>query len=227
MQTLNIGLIGTGFMGRTHSNAYSQVNKFFPHEIQPVRKAVCARNPQTTAAFAAQWGWEEVETDWRTLVERARHRRGRHLPRPTTRTTRLRWRPPTAGKMIICEKPLAMNAAEARAMVEAVERSGKPTMVFFNYRRIPAVTLAKQLVDEGRLGPHLPLPGQVPAGLDHQPQAAAGRQHALAAGRRRRRQRRDRRPAGPLDRPGPLAGRADRAGHGHDRDLYQGAPAAG
>ncbi len=78
MQTLNIGLIGTGFMGRTHSNAYRQVGKFFPHTILPVRKAVCARNPQTTAAFAAHWGWEEVVPDWQALVRTRRYRRDRH-----------------------------------------------------------------------------------------------------------------------------------------------------
>ena len=64
MNTLNIGLIGTGFMGRAHSNAYRQVNQFFPHKTQPVLKAVSARDPQRTATFAEQWGWEAVEPRW-------------------------------------------------------------------------------------------------------------------------------------------------------------------
>src|SRR5215204_3602366 len=126
MQTLNIGLIGTGFMGRAHSNAYSQVGKFFPHEILPVRKVVCARNPQATAAFVAQWGWEEVVADWQTLVERD-DIDVIDIATPNNTHYAIARAAAKAGKMIVCEKPLAMNAAEARAMVEAVERSGKPS----------------------------------------------------------------------------------------------------
>ena len=151
MQTLNIGLIGTGFMGRTHSNAYSQVGKFFPHTILPVRRAVCARNPQTTAAFAQNWGWEEVVPDWRALVARD-DIDVVDIATPNNTHYEIALAAAAAGKMIVCEKPLAMNAEEARAMVAAVERSGKPSMVIFNYRRIPAVTLARQLIDEGHLG---------------------------------------------------------------------------
>lgn len=151
MQTLNIGLIGTGFMGRTHSNAYSQVSKFFPHAIQPLRKVVCARNPQTTKAFAEQWGWEEVEEHWQAVIARD-DVDVVDIAAPNNTHHAIALAAAKAGKMIVCEKPLAMNAAEAREMVAAVERSGRPSMVFFNYRRIPAVTLAKQLVDEGRLG---------------------------------------------------------------------------
>ena len=151
MDTLNIGLIGTGFMGRTHANAYGQANKFFGHKIRPVLKAVCARDPENTAAFAARWGWEEVETDWRKLV----HRDDIDVVdicTPNNMHAEIALEAARAGKFIVCEKPLAMNAQEALAMTEAAERSGRPTMVSFNYRRIPAVALAKQLVDEGRLG---------------------------------------------------------------------------
>lgn len=151
MSTLNIGLIGTGFMGRAHSNAYRQAGKFFAHEMQPVLKAVCARDLARTAAFAANWGWESVETDWRALVERP-DIDVVDISTPNNTHREIALAAFAAGKMVVCEKPLAMNAAEAREMVAAAERSGKPTMVFFNYRRIPAVTLAKQFVDEGRLG---------------------------------------------------------------------------
>ena len=151
MDTLNIGLIGTGFMGRTHSNAFGQVNKFFDHKIRPVLKAVCARDAQKTAAFAARWGWQEVETDWRSLIQRS-DIDVIDICTPNSTHHAIAMEAARAGKIIICEKPLAMNAAEAHAMVEAAEQSGKPTMVSFNYRRIPAVTLAKILVDEGRLG---------------------------------------------------------------------------
>jgi predicted dehydrogenase len=151
MKPLNIGLIGTGFMGRAHSNAYNQVNRFFPHELRPVLKAVCGRNARTTSEFAAQWGWESVESDWRTLVHRS-DIDVIDISAPNDLHCAIALEAAAAGKTIICEKPLAMNAAEALRMVEAVEARGIPTMVCFNYRRIPAVTLAKQMVDAGRLG---------------------------------------------------------------------------
>lgn len=151
MRALNVGLIGTGFMGRAHSNAYGQVNKFFDHEFRPVLKAVCATDPARTAAFAARWGWEEVEAAWEQLVARD-DIDVVDICTPNDTHYAIALAAAAAGKMIICEKPLAMNAAEALGMVEAVERSGQPNMVCFNYRRIPAVTLAQQLVAEGRLG---------------------------------------------------------------------------
>lgn len=151
MPTLNIGLIGTGFMGRAHSNAYGQVNKFFDLELRPVLKAVSARDPARTAAFAANWGWQAVEPDWRALVDRP-DIDVIDICTPNDTHQAIALAAAQAGKIVICEKPLALNAAEAREMVEAVERSGKPSMVVFNYRRIPAVTLAKQLIDQGRLG---------------------------------------------------------------------------
>ncbi|MDQ6670549.1 MAG: Gfo/Idh/MocA family oxidoreductase [Chloroflexota bacterium] len=151
MESLNIGLIGTGFMGRTHSNAYAQVNKFFDHRIRPVLKAVYSRNTQKASAFAARWGWESVEADWQLLIRRS-DIDAVDICTPNSTHASIALAAATAGKVIVCEKPLAMNAEEARTMVEAAEQSGKPTMVSFNYRRIPAVALAKQLVDEGRLG---------------------------------------------------------------------------
>ena len=151
MERLNIGLIGTGFMGRTHSNAYSQVNRFFAHETQPVLKAVCARNPTTLADFARRWGWEDVEHDWRALVQRP-DIDVVDICTPNDSHCEIALAALAAGKIVICEKPLAMNSSEARRMVEAAEASGRPTMVSFNYRRVPAVALARQLVEQGRLG---------------------------------------------------------------------------
>jgi predicted dehydrogenase len=148
---LNIGLIGTGFMGRTHSNAYGQVCKFFEHEIQPALKAVCDVDPERTRTFAQRWGWEEVETEWRRLVGR-RDIDVIDICTPNNLHYEMAMAAAQAGKVIICEKPLAMNAEQALAMTEAAERSGRPTMVSFNYRRVPAIALAKQLVGEGRLG---------------------------------------------------------------------------
>ncbi len=151
MKKLNIGLIGYGFMGRAHSNAYLKVNRFFDLEYQPVLKAVCARSADKVKAFADNWGWESVETDWRKLVERD-DIDAIDIGSPNNTHRDIVLAAAKAGKMILCEKPLAMNAAEGLEMTEAVEKAGVPNMVWFNYRRVPAITLAKQFVDEGRLG---------------------------------------------------------------------------
>lgn len=151
MKKLNIGLIGYGFMGRAHSNAYLKVNRFFDLEYQPVLKAVCARSADKVKAFADNWGWESVETDWRRLVERD-DIDAIDIGSPNNTHRDIVLAAAKAGKMILCEKPLAMSAAEGLEMTEAVEKAGVPNMVWFNYRRVPAITLAKQFMDEGRLG---------------------------------------------------------------------------
>jgi len=151
MKKLNIGLIGYGFMGRAHSNAYLKVNRFFDLEYQPVLKAVCARSADKVKAFADNWGWESVETDWRKLIERD-DIDAIDIGSPNNTHRDIVLAAAKAGKMILCEKPLAMNAAEGLEMTEAVEKAGVPNMVWFNYRRVPAITLAKQFMDEGRLG---------------------------------------------------------------------------
>ena len=130
-----------------------------------------------------------------------------------------------AGKMVVCEKPLAMNVAEAEEMVAAVEKAGVANMVSFNYRRVPAISLAKQIIDEGRDRPPVPLPRHLQSGLHHLGRRAAGRHGPLAARRPRGRLRRDRRPAGPLHRHGRVAQRPDPARRGPHRDLHQGAEA--
>jgi myo-inositol 2-dehydrogenase/D-chiro-inositol 1-dehydrogenase len=151
MKKLNIGLVGCGFMGRTHSNAFSQVNHFFDLQHQPVLKAVCARNKDTASAFAAKWGYESFETDWRKLVQREDIDLI-DIASPNDTHAEIVMAAAKAGKMILCEKPLSMDAAEGKKMVQAVEKAKVPNMVWYNYRRVPAVTLAKQLIEEGRLG---------------------------------------------------------------------------
>lgn len=148
---LNIGLIGYGFMGRAHSNAYRKVNQFFDLGHEPVLKAVCARNEAKVRPFAEKWGWESVETDWRALVARD-DIDVIDIGSPNNTHREITLAAAKAGKMILCEKPLAMSAAEGLEMTEAVEKAGVPNMVWFNYRRVPAIALAKQFVDEGRLG---------------------------------------------------------------------------
>ena len=151
MKDLRIGLIGYGFMGRAHSNAYRRVNNFFNLEYRPVLKAVCGRERDKAQAFANQWGYESVETDWRKVIDR-KDIDAVDICTPNNTHKEIALAATKAGKMILCEKPLAMNAAEGREMVKAVEAARVPNMVWYNYRRVPAVTLAKQLIDQGRMG---------------------------------------------------------------------------
>jgi predicted dehydrogenase len=148
---LRIGMIGYGFMGRAHSNAYRRVSNFFDVEYQPVLQAVCARNEAKAKQFADKWGYASVEADWRKLVER-NDIDAVDICVPNNLHRDIAIAAAQAGKMILCEKPLAMNAAEGEEMIAAVEKAGVANTVWYNYRRVPAVTLAKQLVDEGRLG---------------------------------------------------------------------------
>ena len=148
---LNIGLIGYGFMARAHSNAYRKVNNFFDLDYRPVLKAVCARDQAKAKAFADKWGYQSVETDWRKLVDR-KDVDAVDICAPNNLHREIALAAASNKKTILCEKPLAMNAKDGAEMVAAVEQAGVPNMVWYNYRRIPAVTLAKRLIDEGRLG---------------------------------------------------------------------------
>jgi myo-inositol 2-dehydrogenase/D-chiro-inositol 1-dehydrogenase len=148
---LNIGMVGYGFMGRTHSNAFLQAGRFFDLPYQPVLKAVCSRNAARAEAFAANWGYQSIETDWRKLVEREDIDLI-DIASPNDTHAEIAIAAAKAGKIVMCEKPLGRTSAEARAMVEAVESAKVPNMVWYNYRRVPAVMLLKQLLDEGRLG---------------------------------------------------------------------------
>ena len=148
---LNIGMIGYGFMGRAHSNAYSKVNHFFELQYGPVLKAICARDEAKAKAFAATWGYESVETDWRKLIAR-KDIDAIDICTPNNMHREIALAAAAAGKTILCEKPLAMNSQEGAEMVAAVEKAGVANMVWYNYRRVPAVTLAKNLIDAGRLG---------------------------------------------------------------------------
>ena len=148
---LNIGMIGYGFMGRAHSNGYSQVSHFFDLAYKPVLKAACGRDAAKTKAFADTWGYESVESDWKKLIARP-DIDAIDICTPNNNHAEIAIAAAAAGKMILCEKPLAMNGPEALKMVEAVEKAKVPNIVWYNYRRVPAITFAKQLIDEGRLG---------------------------------------------------------------------------
>ncbi len=148
---LNIGMVGYGFMGRAHSNAFRKVGNFFPLDSEVVLKAVCARNEDKAQSFADTWGYESIETDWRKLIERP-DIDVIDIASPNDTHKEIALAAAAAGKMILCEKPLGRNSTESEAMVAAVEKAGVANMVWYNYRRVPAVSMAKQLVDEGRLG---------------------------------------------------------------------------
>jgi len=148
---LNVGLIGYGFMGRTHSNAYSKAPHFFDLPYKPVLKKVCGLEADQAKAFAERWGYESYTTNWKEVVEDD-NIDVVDICVPNNVHAEIAIACAKAGKAICCEKPLALNVAQAEEMVAAVEKAGVPNLVSFNYRRVPAVTLAKQLIDEGRLG---------------------------------------------------------------------------
>src|SRR5215510_14731489 len=148
---LNIALIGYGFMGRTHANAFRQAPRFFDTPYQPVLKTIVARNAERAKAFAANWGFGSAATDWRGVVER-KDIDLVDIASPNDPHAEIAVAAARAGKMVLCEKPLGRNATESQAMVAAVESAGVANMVWYNYRRVPAVVLLKNLIDEGRFG---------------------------------------------------------------------------
>ena len=151
-KTLNVAMVGYGFMGKAHSNAYRKVNQFFTDvEHRPVLKCLCARSEDKAREFAEVWGYESIETDWRKVVARDDIDLV-DIGSPNDTHAEIAIEAARNGKWVACEKPLAMNVAEAEAMARAVEEASVPNMVWYNYRRVPAISLAKQIVDEGRIG---------------------------------------------------------------------------
>ena len=148
---LRIGIVGYGFMGRTHSNAYAKVGHFFDLGHEVIMQAACARNEEKLQSFASQWGWQTIETDWRKLVERD-DIDVIDICTPNDSHAEIAIAAAKHGKGILCEKPLGLNGPQAEKMLAAVQKAKVPNMVWYNYRRCPAVTLAKQLIDEGKLG---------------------------------------------------------------------------
>jgi predicted dehydrogenase len=151
-KSLRIGLIGCGFMGRTHSNGYNRIRNFFPElKYEPQLVAVCSRSEDKVRAFADQWGYQSYETDWRKLIERD-DIDAVDICTPNDTHAEIAIAAAAKGKMILCEKPLARTVEEGQKMVDAIEKAGVANTVWYNYRRIPAVTLAKQIIESGKLG---------------------------------------------------------------------------
>ena len=149
---IRVGLIGTGLMGRIHTNGYKRLADFFPeYEYVPVLQACCSRREPNAKAFMERWGYASYETDWRRIIERD-DIDAVDICTPNDTHAEIAIAAAKAGKMILCEKPLARTVAEAEGMVKAVEEAGVQNTVWYNYRRIPAVTLAKNIVSSGKLG---------------------------------------------------------------------------
>jgi predicted dehydrogenase len=148
-EKLNVAMIGSGFIAKAHSNAFRQVGHFFRIAYDVNLKLLCGRNEATRSALAEQWGWSETASDWREVIERP-DVDVVDIATPNSSHFAIAVAAAKAGKIVLCEKPLAMTVSEAEQMAEAAR--GRPNLVWFNYRRVPAVALAKLLVEEGRLG---------------------------------------------------------------------------
>lgn len=151
MKKVNVALIGYKFMGRAHSNAWRQAASFFDVPVKPVLKVIVGRDEAGVLDAAERFGWEEHSTSWEEVVRREDidvvdicTPGDTHLPIALAAAE--------AGKVVFCEKPLANNVADAERMLEAVRAAGRIHMLCHNYRRVPAVTLAKRLIEEGRIG---------------------------------------------------------------------------
>jgi len=148
---INVGLVGYKFMGKAHSHAYFDVAKFFDMDAAPVMKAVCGREEAGVKEAAERYGWESYETSWEALVGRS-DIDVVDVSAPSYVHKDIAVAAAKAGKAVFCEKPLAFNVGEAKEMLSAVRDAGVKHMINFNYRRVPALGLAKRLIEEGELG---------------------------------------------------------------------------
>ncbi|TWT73688.1 Glucose--fructose oxidoreductase precursor [Posidoniimonas polymericola] len=149
--TLNIGLVGYKFMGKAHSHAYQSAGRFFDLDLTPVMKAVCGRNEAAVKEFARQWGWDSIETDWRQLVERDDIDLV-DIGSPGSTHAEIAIAAAKAGKHVYCEKPLANSLDDCKQMLAAVRESGVKHMINFNYRKTPAMALAKKMIEADEIG---------------------------------------------------------------------------
>ena len=148
---VGVALIGYAFMGRAHSNAYRQVAPFFRPRLRPRLRVLCGRTRAKVERAARELGWDEAATDWRAVIERPDIDMV-DISTPGDSHAEIAIAAARAGKAVLCEKPLANSLRDARRMLDAAERAGVVHMICHNYRRAPAVMLAKQIIAEGRLG---------------------------------------------------------------------------
>jgi len=150
-KSINVALIGQGFMGRTHSNAWGQVCKFFRPPLRPTMHTVFGQATENPKAFAANWGWHNASTDWKTLVKSDEIDLV-DIVTPNFMHAPVAQAAIAAGKNCSCEKPIAATLKEAREMALAARKAKVKTFVWYNYRRCPAVALAHLLVKKGKIG---------------------------------------------------------------------------
>jgi len=150
-KSINVGMIGYKFMGKAHSHAYRDVSMFFETETIPVMKVICGRTEQALAEAAKRFGWENYETSWKKVIQKDNiDLIDINTPNNTHRDIAVA--AAKAGKAIICEKPLARNLSEAEEMLNEVEKAGVKHMICFNYRKVPALALARELIQNNELG---------------------------------------------------------------------------
>src|SRR5215467_8003099 len=148
---LRVGMIGYGFMGKAHSNAWRQAPHFFPLKAKVEMHTICGRDRARVETARAQLGWQYAATDWREVIE---------SPlidivdvcTSNVSHTEIATAAAKAGKHVMCEKPLALNVADAEKMLAAVRKSKVRNLVVFNYRRVPAIAFAKSMIESGQLG---------------------------------------------------------------------------
>lgn len=148
---LNVGLIGYQFMGKAHSNAYRQVGRFFDLPVEVGMRTICGRTEGSVKQAAEKMGWETYETDWRKVLDDP----DIHIvdvATPGSSHCEIACAAAEAGKIVFCEKPIGNTLDEAKTMLDVVKKAGVPHAVFHNYRKAPAVALAKKLIEEGKLG---------------------------------------------------------------------------
>jgi predicted dehydrogenase len=150
MKEIRIGLIGHKFMGRAHTHAYTDLPIFFDTDIEIVKKVICS-NEESVIDIAKRWNWQKHSLDWREVVQDPEVDLV-DIAAPSAIHAQISIAAAEAGKHIFCEKPLALNLEDAKAMVNAVEKAGVVNMIGFNYRRVPAIALAKKLIADGEIG---------------------------------------------------------------------------
>jgi len=150
-QELRVGLIGYNFMGKAHSQAWRNAPLYFDVAAKPMLQVVCGRSKDRVRKFANRWGWQDIETDWRRVVQR-NDVDVIDVTTPTALHHDIVVAAAEAGKHIFCEKPFSLNSTEAKTMLSAAENAGVTHYLNHNYRRCPAVRLAKRLIDEGKIG---------------------------------------------------------------------------
>src|SRR6188508_497947 len=146
-RTLRVGLVGHGFMGKAHSNAWRQAPRFFQLPADVVLRTICGRNARALKKSATQFGWKKYATDWRAVVNDPEIDII-DITTPNDSHCEIALAAAAAGKAILCEKPLALDVGQCEQMVAAVKQAKVVNMVCHNYRRIPAVALAKKMIDD-------------------------------------------------------------------------------